>query len=810
MTAPEQAQLRQTLLVALTLTLLVVMAENVGWLVDLENALYDQRARVFRVFTPPPTEQLIHLDIDDRSLEVIGRWPWPRSYLAEILDELGEAGSRAVAFDVIFSEPQGVRIESRPDGKPGTSVDDDARFAEAIRRHGKVLIPLDLTLEAAGRASAAFDAMYEVLLSNLEAPPVEVFRAARDQGVRVDRLEADDVFLRARRQAMHDAIERELEEGAQAFEVLERRLLPTQDPRLDSPLRRLLREQYGRLMARRVLDRFTRPTDEDLPPMIPGQGDLPPILALGSVAASTGFVASVRSEDGVMRAMPLLAEYRGRLYPQLSLALACLMLGVETTDIQIGKDQLIIPHPGGDPIVVPVRGQYDRASRRRFALYMDVPWFGPAGNWLVMYDHGRYREPTQHLPIVVVWDAIQKKKRIAQNNLIADEAILFLYSKTDPSQAAAYKSKRPPIDRATAREPFIRAVLGDPFIAGMVEQLRSEDPSSRDEEVQQILAAYDDLKLVLEANRNLVAEEKQQRQFLQETLRGKAVLVGSTATAAGQTDLVPTSLHARAPGPVVHGVIFSGLMTGDLWESAPRGLAPVLTAASGALVTVVVVWLPPLVSTLALAVIALGYVIVNGLVLFDYGNVIVPAAGPLTAMVVVWMGGTVWRYFVERAERARVTGRFRSYVDPALVDYVMEHPEQATLEGEIRELTVVFTDLAGFTSISEKLGAKVVPLLNEYMSLMVPVIRRHGGYVNKFLGDGIMFFFGAPRSSATHASDAVGTALEIQEVMRSFNEQLGGRGLPTVMTRLGMCTGEMVVGDMGPADASDYTVLGDV
>src|SRR5439155_8265934 len=147
-------------------------------------------------------------------------------------------------------------------------------------------------------------------------------------------------------------------------------------------------------------------------------------------------------------------------------------------------------------------------------------------------------------------------------------------------------------------------------------------------------------------------------------------------------------------------------------------------------------------------------------------------------------------------------------LDPKLVSYLVE--TEIRFDGEKREMTVVFTDLAGFTALSEKLGERIVPLLNELLGELVPVIRdHHQGYVNKFLGDGIMFFFNAPRLQPTHAADAVATVLDMQTKLAEFNVRLRSRGLPELSMRAGICTGEMIVGDAGGAGAADYTVLGD-
>ena len=165
--------------------------------------------------------------------------------------------------------------------------------------------------------------------------------------------------------------------------------------------------------------------------------------------------------------------------------------------------------------------------------------------------------------------------------------------------------------------------------------------------------------------------------------------------------------------------------------------------------------------------------------------------------------------FMERlaldTERALITRRFRSYVDPALVDYIMSHPEELRLQGRTDELTVVFTDLADFTQLSEELGTAVVQLVSDVHAQMVPVIRSHRGYVNKFLGDGMMFFFGAPRPDSEHAVSAIDTCVEILQKLQDFNLRVFRR----VSMRIGISTGIMIVGDAGSEEASDYTVFGD-
>jgi adenylate cyclase len=214
---------------------------------------------------------------------------------------------------------------------------------------------------------------------------------------------------------------------------------------------------------------------------------------------------------------------------------------------------------------------------------------------------------------------------------------------------------------------------------------------------------------------------------------------------------------------------------------------------------------PAFVATLFLTLL---YVAFNGFLLFDKMGLMVALAGPLAAAAVVWAVLTVTEFAVEWAERARITSRFRYYVDPALVNYVIDHPEQVRFGGEMRELTVAVTDLVGFTALTESLREKTVEVLNAYMNCMVPLIRTRGGYVNKFLGDGIMFFFGAPVARRDHAAAAVAAVLQMHTATDTFAEQRSGDPCALSM-RAGISSGTMVVGDAGADAGSDYTVLGD-
>jgi class 3 adenylate cyclase/CHASE2 domain-containing sensor protein len=818
MTRIERHLLQRSVLVCLLATLSVIVLDRAGFLVPFERLLYDRRAVEFQFFAPPPTDRLVHLDIDDPSLDAIGAWPWPRTRLSQIIDELRLAGSSALALDVILSEPQQPRYERKND----TPIDDDANLAAAFERFGNVMVPLPFTYDElpTERQRDVRQAIANELTADMELDLEEITRRiarngklATSDGPELHR-EVEDLFAPTRRAVMYDRVFDLLEKEPLSIEQLRKRLLPGLDETITGhALIRLLESQHEKVTAVRTLSRLVPPVPPELSMVLRRRVEIPPIPRFASVAAHTGLLNYMADADGVLRSTPLWVEHKGRLYPQLGLSLACMSLGVDLKDVRISNSRMDIPCLDGKIIRVPLRNRPIRSLGTDGALFMDIPWIGPANHWELMYDPN-HRRPEQHLPILRVWQLITLRQRIERNNATLDDAMLHLLDQLNNREPFERFSKANlPAGDWAARAPWVELAtkewgkLATEMPELTLEQLRKSDPAKRTPDETMLIRSLSDLEAIPKRNAELAVDLAKSRGELTKALTGKAVLVGWTATGAA-ADFLPTSIHAKCPGPVVHGVIFNGILTGELWRFAPPVVTFAVTALLGVCATLVTIFLSPGKSLLGACALGAGYLLINGLWLFDYGNLIVGAAGPLTAIAAVWALGTLYRFVAERRERARIVGRFQNYVDPALVDYVIQN-ERARFDGEEREMSVVFTDLAGFTTISELLREKTVPILNEYIELMVPVIRSNQGFVNKFLGDGIMFFYGAPVWREDHALLSVMTVLRMQQVMPKFNQSLAERGLPAVKMRAGVASGSMTVGDAGGAGRSDYTVLGD-
>ncbi len=812
MTRAEQRLAIRTGVLGVLLTLLVIALDYARTFESFDRWLYDQRARHCQFFLKKPTTQLAYVNIDDQALLSVDTWPWPRTKIAEIVDEIGRAGAKVLAFDVIFSEPQPVVYEvEHPTTGPAIvqrEIDPNQALADSFKRFGKVLVPasFDITLEA---SSPVAEQVRKALESDLELSAQDV-SARLPAGVA---HEVQQTFAAALRQAAYERIDRAMAATPRpTFDQLRVSLLPRTATNIaSSALLRVLRTEFDRWSAQDSLRRFARRIGNESAPILSARDVLAPITPLAQAAAYSAFVDYVPNDDGVVRYMPLWLSHDNGLYAQTGLALACAMLDIDPADrerVKITEHEVTLLPRDRDPIHVPVHTIVGNNLGRDAGVCVNIPWFGPP-DWTRMYASADY-DP--NVSADSVWQTCLTRKSLRANNEAADEAVRFFLQRLGEDRLKAFVENPLPPDDFAARAKLITSLLNELSEAGWLEPYENKRPEDFKDEMDRMFASSSGvLREVRTRNAELLERLSRQESQLRERLSGKAVLFGWVATAAAGSDFVPTSLHARCPGVVTHGSIFNGIMTGELWKPVPQSVNVVTILFMGLLTTGMVSALSPWKAAIATVVALAAFLAFSSIVLFDYANLFsnFAGAGVVVAAGVIWSGCTLMRLLVEGLERARITGRFRSYVDPKLVDYVLAHPEKIRMHGELRELSVVFTDLAGFTRISEKLGERTVGILNNYFDLVVPIIRNNHGYVNKFLGDGIMFVCGAPEENPTHASDAVETVLQMQAALVPFNERLSAEGLPHLKMRAGIGTDFNVVGDAGPAERSDYTVLGD-
>jgi adenylate cyclase len=294
-----------------------------------------------------------------------------------------------------------------------------------------------------------------------------------------------------------------------------------------------------------------------------------------------------------------------------------------------------------------------------------------------------------------------------------------------------------------------------------------------------------------------------------EEIRDKIVFVGAVAT--GIFDLRVTPLESVFPGVEVHANIVDNVLRGDFivrpeW-AALLDIFSLLFL--GVVFGIVFPRSRPVLGAVLMGGAFVGHLYLNTLAMVEWGywlNVIYPSILIPTS----YLGVSIFKYIHEEREKRKIKGAFQFYVTPTVVQQILKDPESLKLGGEKKVLTVLFSDIRGFTGMSESLPPEgLVHLLNQYLTEMTRVVFRHDGTLDKYIGDAIMAIYGAPLPQEDHPLRACLTALDMMEELRLLQARWSAEGRPPIDIGIGINTGEMVVGNMGSERRFDYTVIGD-
>lgn len=417
------------------------------------------------------------------------------------------------------------------------------------------------------------------------------------------------------------------------------------------------------------------------------------IQILADAAPTAGFFNSITDPDGVVRSLPLLAEYQGQYYESLALAMFRTMLGM----------------------------------------------------------------PTIH-PVYAQTDSVRSHDALAGIQLRQDGRELSL-----------------PVDDQLAMQIPFRGpgdVRGQSF---------------------RYLSAADVLEGKLPA----------------ESLKDQLILVGSTAP--GLLDLRVTPVGRAYPGVEAHANVLSGLLDG---KSVVRpdyaiGFDTLQLMVAGAVLLAALPWLSFAGSTIFCGALVVGLVALN-LWLYVAQGLVMPLATVVAMTLSAFGLNLLYGYAVESRSKRELAALFGTYVPPELVDEMVKQPDRYSMQASSQELTVMFCDMRGFTAMSESMEPlQLQTLLNEVFSRLTQIIRAHRGTIDKYMGDCVMAFWGAPVKTPDHAQLAVAAALEMAAAVATLNEEHRARGLPEIGVGIGLNTGFMCVGDMGSDIRRSYTVIGD-
>ncbi len=293
---------------------------------------------------------------------------------------------------------------------------------------------------------------------------------------------------------------------------------------------------------------------------------------------------------------------------------------------------------------------------------------------------------------------------------------------------------------------------------------------------------------------------------------GKIVLVGSDLSLVDlhRTPLTAVSTAGNMPGVIIHAYGLSTLLDGAKSPYATWRINFFIAlglALIGAVLGILNFHLLPRLTAMALILAAYWAACVY---IFHFGGLLFGLLAPGVAMIASFSAMDSLTGRDARKQRQFIQGAFSRYVSPKVVEALIEDPSRLSLEGERREMTFLFTDIADFTTMSEKIDSKdLARVLNAYFEGVTAVVLRHDGMLDKFIGDAVFAIFNAPLDLADHAGHTVRCALEIDEFCEKFRKEQNVAGIPLGITRIGVHTGTAVIGNFGSSSKFNYTAQGD-
>lgn len=844
--AAAMQRIQWALGIAITATVAVVWWY--GFLDKYERDSIDARAKNFPSANAQPSDRIAVVVIDDPAINNIGRWPWDREKLAAVIDELTTAGVSVVALDLLLDDPQ----QPRPRVE-GTPVHDDDILGAAIKRHGRVVTAVSFKFAKAETSSTVTRVKIADLYEQIDKHPTLVGRpwdevvddlkpllpAFKDnlanKGKEIERLRLrwdSAVTLNARKDDSSFPLGREDTPWAVSVEP-------------SVPIKPIA--DASRRLANVTFDSY----DPDgltrrIPVMVQHNGRLWPTLG---VAAAIEFLSIADKDVSVSTdALKLLTP------DGASRELATSTLRRESGEGSFGGLHLVSwPRAlsGGD---IPVKGWerqlYDSGSHQYKSEKGDtlasiaanklsteqrwVSFLRQANPNIDVADDTPLQLDTPinvpgrraEVPIGHVYEPVGLAMSVAGNWADIKKAVDLGYRPKglmDDARLAAWNSAwdalgKHPVDSSQWREANARAreVLAaagndaDPFIM-MTDQTALDAMKEADRFAHiNMVNARKAIEVSLKEIDKGVADIANTRQLLRHRLAGTICFVGWTATGS-LADFVATSIDPRTPGVHVHAAVCNSVLTGFQRVPGPMFGQVLVIAALGLVGT----WIGVRSSVVGGPLLVLGALALWAafacIVLWGMYDAVWSIAGPTAAAAAGWLVVVLHRLLVEQRSRRKTEERFKSYVSPAVVDILVENPSLSSMAPQQKELTVLFTDIAGFTTTAEKLGSQgTAELLAVFLGTMTEIVQRHRATLDKYIGDAIMAFWGAPIDDPLHARHACTAAVEMMNTLDRLNAEDAFGAAGALHVRIGLATGDLMVGDFGnPPRNSSYTVIGD-
>jgi adenylate cyclase len=735
----------------------------------VENRVYD----MFLRFRPrrERIDSVVFLDVDDQAVAHIGVFPWPRSVMAGGLLRLKEYGAAAAIFDIEYIDRSPTQVDEVYLAQ-GLRSDYNRRFAEIGGSMADILSAISAGYIRAEDAREYIGDVEGLLAGERDLLYQDTLRIMRD----------NDTYL------------------AQAA-ALFGRAWGTLNLQSDYPL-------AGEQAERRALAeaRFSRPVS-----LSGGAGGgnyadiLPAIPSFMKAVRGAGFTNVEIDSDGIRRRLYLVREVKDHWY--LQLAFAPLMEYLGNPALELGPRRLVLRGaalPGaGAPVdmVIPL----DKSG----AMMLD--W--PPTNYNETYTHisfARFSFLEEYLAHIKEYlGGMVSVRGVFPGLSESAETILALFGGADDALNRALETASDAdFDLYISLRDEALALTGE-LLAGAPDYLEEELRSRSEHPDYDVLledAGY--CGVLLDYLETELSDTLDTQAYLGEALKGKFCVLGRVDT--GTTDIGVNPFYGEYVNVGTHGVLLDTVLSQSFITPLSSVWSVILTFL---LVPGIILGITGFKPALRLALGIGGVALLAGvsLAIFAFSGIFLGPLGPALALItalgvresVAFMGTEREKQFIRKA--------FSTYLSGDVVQEILADPGKLQLGGSKRNMSAIFTDIQGFSTISEKLDPEdLVALLNDYLSAMSDIVLKERGTIDKFEGDAIIAFFGAPLDVEDHAFRACSSALIMKRAEAELNKKYVETGLSPspLWTRIGINTGSMVVGNMGTEQKMDYTIMG--
>jgi adenylate cyclase len=735
-----------------------------------EARIYD----LFLRFSPRRERipQVVFLDVDDQSIAQVGVFPWPRRIMAGALLWLKEYGAESAIFDIEYIDKSPAQVDEVY-LKQGLALDYRRRFSKIDGLMADILNSVGAGRIPPERAPAYIETVTELIAGERDALYRETLNISDDD----DALLSQSAALFGNAWGTLNIQDKRPLSGEQA----ERRLRA--EERFSYPVK----NQGGIAEGKNV----------DI---------LPPIPLFMEAIRGAGFTNVTVDPGGVRRRIFLAGEVQGHWY--LQLAFAPLMAAWGNPAISVYPRRMVIERPGEKAVTIPLDAEGAMMLDWPRETYQDSFSHVSFVQFTVLEEYQAHIE--EYLSALESVNAFlfpllpKNAGTLRENFLAAGEAKRKALSACSGKAFAEYISLRDQaLEQSGALVPEAKNYI-EGEAARLLESPAAVDPETRAavlEELQYGQTLLDYIDTELNAFAGLHGE-------LREKLRDKICIMGRVDT--GTTDIGVNSFHGEYVNVGTHAVVLDTIMSRSFITPLPRYwnllfaflFVPLFIAGTGGFKS-------GLRALLGLAGVLV--IIAVPLSLFVLKKIFLGPLGPALAMAAALIIRETLAIIRSEHEKQFIRKAFSTYVSGDVVKEIISDPSRLQLGGVKRHISAVFTDVQGFSTISEKLGPEeLVHLLNHYLGAMSDVILSERGTIDKYEGDAIIAFFGAPLTLDDHARRACVSALAMKRIEAELNAAIRRDQLSPspLLTRIGVNTGSMVAGNMGTKNKMNYTIMG--